>query len=154
MCAKEFPLVSMGGWAEGQACANTGARTPIDASGFFFVEFCDGNRSLKNSETVHYSITFLALLVTIYKIFGPLCKTLKNLGRWQGCWQRSRKQQLRGNQIYSIRWDWWMLSRNAKRLWERSLPDSAVWPTFVLSPWYAQKWAAHKTCHKQNPPYC
>ena len=33
MCAGKFPLVSMGGRAEGQACADPGARTPIGASG-------------------------------------------------------------------------------------------------------------------------
>ena len=31
--AGKFPLVLMGGWAEGPACADTGARTPIGASG-------------------------------------------------------------------------------------------------------------------------
>ena len=31
--AGKFPLVPMGGWAEGSACADTGARTPIGASG-------------------------------------------------------------------------------------------------------------------------
>ena len=33
MRAEKFPLVPMGGWAEGPACADTGARTPIGASG-------------------------------------------------------------------------------------------------------------------------
>ena len=33
MCGGKFPLVSMGGRAEGLACADTGARTPIGASG-------------------------------------------------------------------------------------------------------------------------
>jgi hypothetical protein len=33
MCAGKFPLVSMGGRAEGLACADQGARTPIGASG-------------------------------------------------------------------------------------------------------------------------
>ena len=33
MCAEKFPLVSMGGRAEGLACADPGARTPIAASG-------------------------------------------------------------------------------------------------------------------------
>ena len=32
-CAGTFPLVSMGGRAEGLACADLGARTPIGASG-------------------------------------------------------------------------------------------------------------------------
>ena len=34
-CAGKFPLVSMGGQAEGLACADLGARTPIGASGNF-----------------------------------------------------------------------------------------------------------------------
>ena len=33
MCAVKFPLTSMGGRAEGLACADQGARTPIGASG-------------------------------------------------------------------------------------------------------------------------
>ena len=32
-CAGKFPLVSMGGRADGLACADPGGRTPIDASG-------------------------------------------------------------------------------------------------------------------------
>ena len=35
MCAKKIPLVSMGGRAEGLACADPGARTPIGTSGNF-----------------------------------------------------------------------------------------------------------------------
>ena len=35
MCAVKFPLVSMGGRAEGLTCADPGARTPIGASGNF-----------------------------------------------------------------------------------------------------------------------
>ena len=35
MCAGKFPLVSMGGRAEGLACADPGARTPIVTSGNF-----------------------------------------------------------------------------------------------------------------------
>ena len=33
MCAKKIPLVSMGSRAEGLACAEQGARTPIADSG-------------------------------------------------------------------------------------------------------------------------
>ena len=33
ICAKKLTLVSMGGREEGLACADPGARTPIDASG-------------------------------------------------------------------------------------------------------------------------
>ena len=32
MCAEKFLLVSMGSWAEGQACVDPGARTPIGVS--------------------------------------------------------------------------------------------------------------------------
>ena len=34
-CGGKFPLVSMGGRAEGLACTDPGARTPIGASGIF-----------------------------------------------------------------------------------------------------------------------
>ena len=37
-CAGKFPLVSMGGRAEGLACADPGARTPIGASGHFCMQ--------------------------------------------------------------------------------------------------------------------
>ena len=33
MCGGKYPLVSMGSRAEGLACADPGARTPIGASG-------------------------------------------------------------------------------------------------------------------------
>ena len=36
MCGEKFPLVSMGGRAEGFACADPGARTPIGPSGNFY----------------------------------------------------------------------------------------------------------------------
>ena len=35
--AGKFPLVPMGGWAEGPACADTGARTPIGTSGIIII---------------------------------------------------------------------------------------------------------------------
>ena len=35
--AGKFPLVSMGGRAEGLACADPGARTPIGVSGNFYI---------------------------------------------------------------------------------------------------------------------
>ena len=38
-CAEKFPLVSMGGRAEGLACADPGARTPIGASGINFSSY-------------------------------------------------------------------------------------------------------------------
>ena len=36
-CAEKFPLALMGGRAEGLACADPGARTPIGASGNYFL---------------------------------------------------------------------------------------------------------------------
>ena len=36
ICCGKFPLMSMGGRAEGLACADPGARTPIGMSGNFF----------------------------------------------------------------------------------------------------------------------
>ena len=36
-CAGRFPLVSMGDRAEGLACTDPGARTPIGASGILLV---------------------------------------------------------------------------------------------------------------------
>ena len=38
MCAEKIPLVSKGGQAEGQACADPCARTPIGARGIFFLQ--------------------------------------------------------------------------------------------------------------------
>ena len=35
-CAGKFPLMSMGGRAEGLACADLGVRTPIGVSGNFY----------------------------------------------------------------------------------------------------------------------
>ena len=37
MCARKFPLMSMGGLVEGLACADPGARTPIGSSGIFIL---------------------------------------------------------------------------------------------------------------------
>ena len=39
MCGRKFQLVSIGGHAEGLACADPGARTPIGASGNLYVCF-------------------------------------------------------------------------------------------------------------------
>ena len=38
-CAQKIPLVSMGGRAEGLACADLGARNPIGASGNYYICF-------------------------------------------------------------------------------------------------------------------
>ena len=44
-CAGKYPLVSMGGRAEGLACADPGARTPIGASGNFISIFPTDTRN-------------------------------------------------------------------------------------------------------------
>jgi hypothetical protein len=41
MCGGKFLLVSMGGQAEGLACADPGARTPISAGGNFIFLLLD-----------------------------------------------------------------------------------------------------------------
>ena len=56
ICADKFPLVSMGGRAEGLAWADPGARTPIGASGNFLIfkgGMSDRNVHLETSTTGH-----------------------------------------------------------------------------------------------------
>ena len=48
-CAGKFPLVPIGGRAEGLACADPGARTPIGASGIFFLLSLSPSLSLQLS---------------------------------------------------------------------------------------------------------
>ena len=40
MCAEKLPLMSMGGQAEGLACADPGARTPIGVSRNLYMASC------------------------------------------------------------------------------------------------------------------
>ena len=56
-CSGKFPLVSMGGRAEGLACADPGARTPIGASGICFLYVFAGNANL-----AFYIFLFLSLI--------------------------------------------------------------------------------------------
>ena len=71
MCARKLPLVLMGGRAEGLACANPGARTPICASGNLLV--------LPDFVTCqnHISLTIISQWGTISKwgtqAFGYFC---------------------------------------------------------------------------------
>ena len=44
--AGKFPLVSLGGRAEGLACTDPGAKTTIGASGFFFFKSPDCDEKL------------------------------------------------------------------------------------------------------------
>jgi hypothetical protein len=46
--AGKFPLVSMGGRAEGLACADPGARTPIGASGIYLLYLNDDFECFSN----------------------------------------------------------------------------------------------------------
>ena len=56
MCAGKFPLASMGGRAEGLACADPGARTPIGASG----NFSTTSLILKRGLPSHYKCVGMA----------------------------------------------------------------------------------------------
>ena len=54
--AGKFPLVSMGGQAEGLACADPGARTPIGASGIFFIVIVGlGPLHINDKQEVNFS---------------------------------------------------------------------------------------------------
>ena len=53
MCAKKFLLVSMGGLAEGLACADLGARTPIGASGNLYAFLCKNSRKKEHKIFLH-----------------------------------------------------------------------------------------------------
>ena len=64
MCAGKFPLVSMGGQAEGLACADPGARTPI-----FFL-----SRPLSlNFSFLYLSKGNLDIILFMSQILGKLC---------------------------------------------------------------------------------
>ena len=57
MCAGKFPLVSMGGRAEGLTCADPGARTPIGASGIqFFIKLQASSFKLKMASIENFTI--------------------------------------------------------------------------------------------------
>jgi hypothetical protein len=71
MCARKFPLVSRGGRAEGLACADPGARTPIGASGNF--------KHTHNTSTLHRVRNIVTLardrqdlgIYTLFNIYMP-----------------------------------------------------------------------------------
>ena len=68
MCAGKFPLVLMGGLAEGLACADPGARTPIGASGIvnsFYIQ-----AATACTVELYYQI-FYHSAGSITKISGP-----------------------------------------------------------------------------------
>ena len=58
-CGGKFPLVSMGGRAEGQACADPGARTPISASGNLYQTVQNYQGKQKGMCTLGLRLAFL-----------------------------------------------------------------------------------------------
>ena len=71
MRAGKFPLVSMGGRAEGLACADPGARTPIGASGNFGPSEV---RALPSAAGInaggHYKWHFFSLLSSFFRLIA------------------------------------------------------------------------------------
>ena len=60
MCAGKFPLMSMGGQAEGLACTDLGARTPISVSGNSICKL-PNNLTAKGEPTL--AVLIISLLV-------------------------------------------------------------------------------------------
>ena len=60
-CARKLPLMSMGGRAEGLACADPGVRPPIGVSGNFIVFFFTFS---------HFSTIFVSLYYLCFSNFG------------------------------------------------------------------------------------
>jgi hypothetical protein len=59
MCARKFPLMLMGGRAEGHTCADPGARTPIGVSGNFM------SLIMQNSLSKYFFLSIFYLLLSI-----------------------------------------------------------------------------------------
>ena len=73
-CGGKFPLVSMGGRAEGLACADPGARTPIGATGnfqysFYFISSNKESFRVKSKINSAWCILFCALLIQYFGYF-------------------------------------------------------------------------------------
>ena len=69
-CTEKIPLVSMGGRADGQACADPGARTPIGTSGIsyncvilFLSILCGGELRMITFTTFYNNIFILNICV-------------------------------------------------------------------------------------------
>ena len=58
-CAGKFPQVSMGGRAEGLACADPGARTPISAGGNFHFQILMEVQIYNNSKFFRDNVSFV-----------------------------------------------------------------------------------------------
>ena len=90
MCAEKFPLVSMGGRAEGLACADPGVRTPIGASGnlptvYLTDSVCPIQTLLFTIKmTLHFSSLFILKSDSKY-VFYSLCLWWVDHGL-PGCW--------------------------------------------------------------------
>ena len=73
MCAGKIPLVTMGGWAEGLACADHGASTPIGASGFFFITFTFSKTNVSSLGSLTKSSNHFFILTVMEKVFKSYC---------------------------------------------------------------------------------
>ena len=72
MCAGKFPLVSMGGRAEGLACADPGARTPIGASGIILIRFLDIRPDSALSSILGFNNYLVNILSDLSLLVPPL----------------------------------------------------------------------------------
>ena len=68
MCAEKFPLVSMGGQAEGLACADPGARTPIGAENLLVCGFVYNGVIIVILVIVEYILVIIVWFVIFFKI--------------------------------------------------------------------------------------
>ena len=65
MCAGKFPLVSMGGRAEGLACADPGVWIPIGASGnSYLISYKLSPSQETSTQHSYYLLTLVRLLTT------------------------------------------------------------------------------------------
>ena len=65
MCAGKFPLMSMGARAEGLACTDPGARTPIGVSGNFLISKAFNCQSM-NRKTLPFTFRQLCLYQCLF----------------------------------------------------------------------------------------
>ena len=60
-CSGKFPLMSMGGRAEGLACADSAARTPLGVTGQFECLFiCLEIGNMVSTTVQHYYVTYIS----------------------------------------------------------------------------------------------
>ena len=80
-CTETFPLVSMGGWAEGLTCADPGARAPIGASRNYI-----SDRNLDNCY-VYQTLIYVGFIAEKYRKAEYVWPPCSGLGMWHcGKW--------------------------------------------------------------------